>query len=335
MSKRVLALVLMVACFTVISSDSVFPQSRWTMGRFDRIFGVHFSDDKHGFAVGNKGLLVHTVDGGETWEKIETSTLYALNDVCLVDNEGWIAGDKGLILHSQDKGMCWQQVACESKEALMAISFTSQLKGTIVGEMGTILRTEDGGKTWKSVNLEWFDILPESSLDMGSFLPALYDVFFVDESHGWIAGEKGVVLSTNNGGAEWIPLLAGTANSFYSVFFGNNLEGFISGQDGTLLLSDDGGRNWTEVEKPSDTNDIDLYKVTFCGSDGLAVGEKGVVLYSSDKGRHWGILDCGLSSPLPWFVDAHISASNSFRVIFAGQKVVTKRLGAVTNGRTK
>ena len=89
----------------------------------------------------------------------------------------------------------------------------------------------DGGKTWmqkKSPTKE-----------------KLGDVYFSDEKHGWIVGDKGVILQTTNGGSRWRHQSGGAEFSdLYSVFFLNEHFGATVGTSGVILYTTDGGRHW-------------------------------------------------------------------------------------------
>ena len=50
-----------------------------------------------------------------------------------------------------------------------------------------LMYTTDGGVNW---NKQFFDL-------------QLQDVFFIDQDHGWITGENGTILYSNDGGDTW------------------------------------------------------------------------------------------------------------------------------------
>ncbi|HVJ87833.1 MAG TPA: YCF48-related protein, partial [Caulifigura sp.] len=70
---------------------------------------------------------------------------------------GFAVGDRGTILQSQDGGQTWTQLPCDSEASLRSISFVSENEGWIVGggtrdysgqSAGVVLMTADGGETW-------------------------------------------------------------------------------------------------------------------------------------------------------------------------------------------
>ncbi len=73
-------------------------------------------------------------------------------------DEGWAVGDRGLILSTRDGGKTWNPVSSGVAHPLHAVAVKDKRKGLIVGgtiqpysqrSQGIVLTTEDGGKTWK------------------------------------------------------------------------------------------------------------------------------------------------------------------------------------------
>jgi photosystem II stability/assembly factor-like uncharacterized protein len=66
-------------------------------------------------------------------------------------------------------------------------------------------------------------------------------VHFVDVQVGWVVGEEGTILKTNDGGVNWTPQVSGAPWAHESVHFVNEKVGWIVGKNGTLLKTVDGG----------------------------------------------------------------------------------------------
>src|SRR6266511_6387327 len=57
------------------------------------LHAVQFADAKEGWAVGDEGVVWHTIDGGDTWERQTTGVRASLRSVYFLDPyRGWIAG---------------------------------------------------------------------------------------------------------------------------------------------------------------------------------------------------------------------------------------------------
>ena len=61
---------------------------------------------------------------------------------------GWVVGRKGIILHTSDGGATWDFEASGERDDLIDVDFATAQSGWVVGKSGTILHTEDGGDTW-------------------------------------------------------------------------------------------------------------------------------------------------------------------------------------------
>jgi photosystem II stability/assembly factor-like uncharacterized protein len=67
-----------------------------------------------------------------------------------------------------------------------------------------------------------------------------------DGVHGWICGDLGEILLTENGGKSWIPIKQTLTKSWIlgMFFLDDNKEGWAVGNFGVVLHSTDGGYNW-------------------------------------------------------------------------------------------
>ncbi len=69
------------------------------------LFNADFRNDEEGYAVGEKGLILRTENGGVNWQRVPVSHSANLMRVDFADDKnGWIVGHGGLILRSSDKG---------------------------------------------------------------------------------------------------------------------------------------------------------------------------------------------------------------------------------------
>src|SRR5438128_681843 len=113
----------------------------------------------------------------------------------------------------------------------------------------------------------------------------LYDVVFLDEKRGWIAGADGTILSTEDSGASWQDRPTGSKAHLYAVLFLNEKDGWAAGALGTLLVTKDGGRTWTVRESgtPSTFFDIAFPDPTI----GWIAGNSGALLTTLDGVENW------------------------------------------------
>src|ERR1700687_2720927 len=136
----------------VISSSASFAQGWFWQNPLPQgnyLLGVSFVDANSGTAVGDAGTILRTTDGGATWNRQTSGTIYALLGVSFVDaNIGTAVGERGTILRTRNDGDSWTPQTSGTTQHLQSVSFVDAHIGTTVGSYGTILRTTDGGATW-------------------------------------------------------------------------------------------------------------------------------------------------------------------------------------------
>lgn len=105
-------------------------------------------------AVGEKGTIIRTSDGGQTWENksIGDTSIY-LNKILIGKfypnfDRGWIVGTKGKIYRTTDYGNSWLSTDSGTDKDLNCISFRNSEDGIVAGDDGTVRYTTDGGLEW-------------------------------------------------------------------------------------------------------------------------------------------------------------------------------------------
>ena len=258
--------------------------ANWTLRSFlpAPIYGVSFSDDTTGTAVGGSGTIVRTLDGGLTWLSQLSGTTVALIGVSFADTYNGVAvGQFGTIVTTGDGGDSWTSQISNTSLDLFGVSFLDAMNGLAVGDAGVILRTVDGGASW----------MPQDS----GTTAHLQSVSFLDIDTAIVVGELGTILATTDGGASWIPQSSGTTSHLYGLFFVGTNTGTAVGCETTesgdclpaetILRTVDGGAHW--VSQSSDLGEP-LFAVAFSNENvGTAVGEAGTILHTVDGGTTW------------------------------------------------
>ena len=114
---------------------------------------VYFADANHGWAVGFKGLILHTADGGNTWAR-QVIEMEAPPDFWSVyfqnKNVGFVVGTGGSILMTKDGGKTWtrKNVQGNPRARLIDLWLINEQLGFVVGTDNTLLKTTDGGENW-------------------------------------------------------------------------------------------------------------------------------------------------------------------------------------------
>jgi photosystem II stability/assembly factor-like uncharacterized protein len=278
---------------------------------------LFFFDDEVGYALSeSNGFIVNkTTDGGKSWAVISEnnpdSSGYSFDgkDLCFFDDQiGLMAGKLNIgrrdtlgsaILLTKDGGetwdLAWKYPDSDLRSYKLLDIHAINRTAWAVCESGMIVKYSEPRECQEITNV--------------TDLP-LYDIFFSDEQHGWVAGgyyyennEHLVLFKTTDGGESWqeIPDFEYQVNDMY---FENNLHGWAVGSDtsdtgnrppgrGVILQTSDGGDNWNiQIDDLS----APLNAIHFKDGFGWAVGGNGLVLRTED-GASWVDQNTGKSFP--------------------------------------
>ncbi len=108
------------------------------------------------------------------------------------DDNGVISGLGGVMLRSADGGRAWAYEQTGRKQALFSVG-RSATKLVAVGEKGLVRYSADDGKTWAPPKKGFPDIFTFMR-DLG---------FAQDRKTGFIVGQRGMVLRTEDAGDTW------------------------------------------------------------------------------------------------------------------------------------
>lgn len=218
-------------------------------------------------------------------------------------------GPRGLILTSDDQGENWVQSSVPVQSDLLAVHFPTASKGWAVGHDGVILHSADGGATWvkqldgrvaaeqfkshyeKAIAggdaklAPYFDLLARN-FKAGAALPYL-DVWFEDESRGFVVGSFGMIAATNDGGRTWQPWLERIDNPEGLNL--NSIRGlggdlFVVGERGLICKLDRERDHF--VAKPTGSGGS-FFGIAGNGNVLLAFGLRGTAFRSRDHGATW------------------------------------------------
>jgi photosystem II stability/assembly factor-like uncharacterized protein len=288
----------------------MIPLAHRTIYTTDRFYDVQALNPDRAVVVGYSGKIVETTDGGRTWTGRPSGSDVALYSVHFVDQDvGWVSGQDGLILHTTNGGKTWDKQESnaffEDRETgkqslfLFGIHAIDHDHAWAVGDRSILTSTSDGGKTWtaRKINMET-DLSGGQSLAASD--PIFYDVQFVDAKHGWIVGEFGKIMYTENGGETWSEqektLLEGS-NIFdlldLPTMFGVNMldaqNGLAVGLEGHIARTKDGGKRWSYEEVQVDYPLVDpLFSVSaFPDGTAWASGSAGEVVHREAGADTW------------------------------------------------
>ncbi|MBB6094722.1 photosystem II stability/assembly factor-like uncharacterized protein [Povalibacter uvarum] len=233
-------------------------------------------------AVGAKGTIIRSTDGGRRWQATNSDALSA--DLKAVVHQSsrnaWIAaGTQGKILRSTDDGASWQLVQSNLGTTLLALFVDPATDLLLIGgENGLVGSSRDGGASWQ---LTWI-AMSEPRTPISGF--HRHDRLLLATS------ALGRFLTSTDDAKSW-DLLQSQTRAFFtdSAFDGGHRSTVLIGHDGTVLRSPDGGETWKSDVIAVDGSSRYLSAVRYDrrGKSLIAVGHGGLVARSTDGGVHW------------------------------------------------
>ena len=124
---------------------------------------ITFNSDNTGLAVGDDNSILRTIDGGNSWTKIDApiglnnrslySATFRTNNNCFIVGGNPSNDSIQTILVSDDAGENWSILSDGLGSMFRDIAFTSDDHGLIVGDHFSVSESVDGGQSWQSLNL--------------------------------------------------------------------------------------------------------------------------------------------------------------------------------------
>jgi photosystem II stability/assembly factor-like uncharacterized protein len=239
-------------------------------------------------AVGQRGHVLYSDDGGRTWTQAQVPVSSDLVAVSFASaTHGWAVGHDGMVLHSADAGATWVRQldgrsANTAENPLLDVWFENERSGFAVGAFNAILRTNDGGRSWES----WSE---RSDNPKGLHLYAIRAV----GADVFIAGEQGLLLKLDREAGRWRALELPYNGTLFGIT-GNARSVLVFGLQGHVFRSVDRGRSWHKVE-------TGLHVGITGGATGagrmVLVSNAGHLLLSSDEGASFRPLVVERPSP--------------------------------------
>lgn len=249
---------------------------------------VDFPSLNIGYAVGYKGNVLKTIDGGDNWNLQALPTnirTRRINGVQFIDTlVGFAVGGNPsndsiqTIIKTTDGGNTWTILRDGLGHMFNDLYFVDQNIGFVVGNKGVAYKTIDGGTTWNTVPVP------------GNMINRTFNgVHFVNDQIGVIVGGNlrndsiQTIIKTTNGGTTWNIVRDIISPMLMGVDFHNSNNAYAVGRNGAVLESTDAGSTWTNVSLPNVNNlwmfnSVDLLN----SSNGIICGQFGAFFIASD-----------------------------------------------------
>lgn len=223
-------------------------------------------------AVGERGHILVSSDGGRSWTQAKVPTRALLTGVYLHDGQlGWAVGHDAVVLRTRDGGVAWERVhhAPENERPLLDVWFKDAERGLATSAYGELLATSDGGDSWQ----------PRAIRDGDDF--HLNQLAAAADGTLYVAAEAGHLYRSDDSGETWVPLPSPYAGSFFGLL--PLVEGPVLafGLRGRLFASTDRGATWTRIETASEATLLSALQIgpgrfVVAGMEGTLVWGEGV-----------------------------------------------------------
>lgn len=242
------------------------------------------------------GALVHTADGGTTWNAIELPPNSWFSEINFVGDSGWAAGKRCgavvnygcpdatvVILRTADRGQTWTASELDDTlDQVRSLTFLDESTGWAIGVScgeidceSSVITTNDGGATWQ-----------RASSPPGM----IADLVVQDEMNAWavtqtcelqFANCELYLQRTNDGGKNWTGLL------FRQSPWPTNASLYVNAGvvyiPSDVLRSTDGGASFQTMQHPA----LSLSIIDFVNANigfGLTTN---AIFSTADSGRTW------------------------------------------------
>ncbi len=238
------------------------------------LYTLYFLDTGEGFVSGLNGFLAF-YDGDQWIEGNIGFNVLTLSAYFANNKNGWLSGGAGEMYQFKDS--VWSKVDIASTGAFFEMAFTAPDNGYGVGFDNTIWRYD--GNDW---SLEHTSVSNPSQY--------LTDVYFLDEDHGWAAGQ-GTLFTYSLG--TWQETTIPPDWEIWGFHFEDPFKGWAVGSSG-LLIEQNEKLSWREIDEIPNSWYITAMDKSSTGvlfalghTENKLISESEACLYLSSNGLSW------------------------------------------------
>ncbi len=272
-------------------------------------------DENTCYAVGLRGAVYNTTDGGSSWNQVNIGCSENVTSVYTINGVVYATTESGKIIRSSD-GASWSSFAIPEYFG-NNIHFINSYTGFVTGgKKGAFAKTTNGGSSWELVTsnykgmirkVQFFsetdgfaigqDYNKQSNTSVSDILKTtdggltwsklhtengliLNDFCFTDITHGYFVGLNGKILKTTNG-TSFSNSTSGTTKTLNSVCFTDQYVGYAVGLNGTILKTYNGGASWQMLTSPKEYHFVSC---DFRGATGYLLMAGNLILKTSSGG---------------------------------------------------
>lgn len=262
--------------------------------------GLHFVNERDGWAVGHGGVVLRTRDGGGSWTRQLDGKQAAALWLAAVKAGNNGAGDPARALADAER-----LLAEGPTKPFLDINFFDEKNGLLVGAFGLVFATADGGATWQPA--------PERlNNPQGKHL---YGIQIVGDTC-FIVGEQGAVFYSSDRGKRFAAVATPYEGSYFGALAAGPGAALVFGMRGNAYWSDNGGASWRKSEIASAASlaaGLRLHDGTLVLTDA-----NGQVFRSKDAGKTFQQVPVAKSAPITGVVQ-----TGKQQLLFSGVRGVT------------
>ena len=270
---------------------------------------VYFYNDTIGYAVGDNGAMIKTIDAGDNWTTFNTGITKDITDVKFINQdtgyictEGEYASGGNLsaqILVTYDGGATWSSIFSDLYYSFYKISRL---------DLGEIILT---GSFYSTNTYYYYGNVMSFDLNTGqtntlfqSTQCVYYDSYYYSPSSVTLCGgfsltsggstSPSTYLLTNISGVNIpvnFPTSWGQSNELFSMDMldSNPVNGVAVGEQGKIynLVNMTSSSNIVTQNTSFSSSIIDLWSVEMMNDKGWIVGDLGTILFTVDSGQTW------------------------------------------------
>ena len=254
---------------------------------------VFFISLDEGWAVGHDGLVLHTVDGGKTWEMQLDGLKFTRKRMAdkipvLEEKIKVLEADKAAAEIQLDDA----QLSDAGGETDIGADAGGETDiGADAGEEKDLSRYEDLiAELDESISERESELQDAKAALSNTVASPLMDVWFRDASTGFAAGAFGEFLKTEDGGVTWVSIgdrLDNEEHNHLNAITGKGDLMYIAGEAGHIYRSTDGGAQWALLDSPDPENGS-FFAINIISDDQVFIsGLRGAMYRSVDRGNSW------------------------------------------------
>lgn len=193
-----------------------------------------FAQNEYGSASTDSLFQFTTPPPADGWQLLSSGTQMPLQSIDFAGESGFgiATGPGGSIRRTFDGGRSWDSVAAFTTQSLYGVHVPWYGAAVVIGTGNTIRKTVDYGQNWYQPTTPY----PTSG-------PTWYDLSFLNDTEGLVAGSN-IVMRTTNAGDSWTSLTPIVGQSVRAIQMVTSTK-FVAGNlSGTVSISQDAGLTW-------------------------------------------------------------------------------------------